>query len=60
MADVVAELTEHKEVLNGEVEDREGTDPVGETAKRKKKKKKKAKTAAAGEVAPAEFVANGG
>ncbi|TNM91588.1 hypothetical protein fugu_019968 [Takifugu bimaculatus] len=48
MADVVAErVAEQKAVLNGEAEDREETDPVEETGKKKKKKKKKSKTATA-------------
>ena len=35
-------------VLNGEVEEKEGADPAGETTKKKKKKKKKSKSANTG------------
>ncbi|KAA8580341.1 hypothetical protein FQN60_005876 [Etheostoma spectabile] len=50
MADVIAEqVVDQKPVpdreLNGEAEDREEADPVGEAAKKKKKKKKKNKSA---------------
>ncbi|KAF0029876.1 hypothetical protein F2P81_018981 [Scophthalmus maximus] len=68
MADVVAEqaaeqAAEQKPApereLNGETEDREGADPVEETAKKKRRKKKKSnKTAATGAEAEADVVAD--
>ncbi|XP_058480810.1 methionine aminopeptidase 2-like [Solea solea] len=65
MADVAAEqqLAEQKSVrepaLNGEAEDKEEAEPVGESAKKKKKKKKKNnKSAAAGAEVEADGVAD--
>lgn len=61
MADVVAEqVADQKPVpdreLNGEAEDREEADPVGEAAKKKKKKKKKNKSATTGEAGLSSFL----
>ena len=58
MADVVAEqVAEEKPVpereLNGEAEEIEEAEPVGEAAKKKKKKKKKNKSATTGEAGSA-------